>query len=106
MAAVRRSSPTRPTSATWWPRGIVTKAVADLGGLDVVINAGTLIEESLLDVQDTDVARLFAVNLFGGFAIGQEAAEHMVASGTGGTILYTAAALLRTGVCSASPCTA
>lgn len=73
-------------------RDTVTRSVADLGGLEVVVsNAGMALPERLLDTTYSEMHQLFAVNLFAGWAIGQEAARHMVEAGHGGVILYTAA---------------
>jgi NAD(P)-dependent dehydrogenase (short-subunit alcohol dehydrogenase family) len=73
-----------PTEA----RALVRRAVDDLGALDVVVCcAAVLSRVPFLELTDAEWDRVHAVNLRGYFAVGQEAARHMVARGTGGRIV-------------------
>ena len=71
-------------------RAMVDAAAEALGGLDIVVsNAGICHFESFLDLTDEAWARHIAVNLNGGFHVGQQAAKHMVRRGAGGRIIFT-----------------
>ena len=73
-------------------RSSVERAVADLAGLDVVVsNAGASRLVSFVETSLADLEHILAVNFIAGFVIGQAAARHMIESGKGGVILYTAA---------------
>lgn len=73
-----------PTAA----RALVRRAIDALGGLDVVVCcAATLSRVPFLDLTDAEWDRVHAVNLHGYFAVGQEAARHMVERGGGGRIV-------------------
>ena len=73
-----------PTAA----RALVRRAADDLGPLDVVVCcAAVLSRVPFLELTDAEWDRVHAVNLRGYFAIGQEAARHMVARGAGGRII-------------------
>ena len=73
-----------PTAA----RALVRRAADDLGPLDVVVCCAAILSRvPFLDLTDAEWDRVHAVNLHGYFAIGQEAARHMVARGTGGRII-------------------
>ena len=73
-----------PTAA----RALVRRAIDDLGALDVVVCcAAVLSRVPFLELTDAEWDRVHAVNLRGYFAIGQEAARHMVARGAGGRII-------------------
>jgi NAD(P)-dependent dehydrogenase (short-subunit alcohol dehydrogenase family) len=69
-------------------RALVRRAVDELGGLDIAVCcAATLSRVPFLDLTDAEWDRVQAVNLRGYFAVGQEAARHMVAHGAGGRII-------------------
>jgi len=69
-------------------RALVRRAIDALGGLDVVVCcAATLSRVPFLDLTDAEWDRVHAVNLHGYFAVGQEAARHMVERGGGGRIV-------------------
>src|SRR5262245_57843398 len=69
-------------------RALVRRAADELGGLDVAVCcAAVLSRVPFLDVTDAEWDRVHAVNLRGYFAVGQEAARHMVAQGAGGRII-------------------
>jgi NAD(P)-dependent dehydrogenase (short-subunit alcohol dehydrogenase family) len=69
-------------------RALVRRAVDELGALDVVACcAAVLSRVPFLDLSDAEWDRVHAVNLRGYFAVGQEAARHMVARGAGGRII-------------------
>ena len=73
-----------PTAA----RALVRRAIDALGSLDVVVCcAATLSRMPFLDLTDAEWDRVHAVNLRGYFAVGQEAARHMVERGGGGRII-------------------
>jgi NAD(P)-dependent dehydrogenase (short-subunit alcohol dehydrogenase family) len=69
-------------------RALVRRAIEELGGLDVVVCcAAVLSRVPFLDLTDAEWDRVHAVNLRGYFAVGQEAARHMVARGAGGRVI-------------------
>jgi len=69
-------------------RALVHGAIDELGGLDVVVCCAAVLSRiPFLDLTDADWDRVHAVNLRGYFAVGQEAARHMVARKIGGRII-------------------
>jgi NAD(P)-dependent dehydrogenase (short-subunit alcohol dehydrogenase family) len=73
-----------PTEA----RALVRRAIDELGGLDVVVCCAAVLSRiPFLELSDADWDRVHAVNVRGYFAVGQEAARHMVARGGGGRII-------------------
>lgn len=67
---------------------LVETAVAELGGLDVVVNnAGVLQEKSLLDTTAEDFDWVIGVNLRGTFVVGREVIRHMAGQGAGGRVI-------------------
>jgi len=73
-----------PTAA----RALVGRAIDELGALDVVVCcAAVLSRVPFLELTDAEWDRVHAVNLRGYFAVGQEAARHMVARAAGGRII-------------------
>jgi NAD(P)-dependent dehydrogenase (short-subunit alcohol dehydrogenase family) len=69
-------------------RALVHGAIDELGGLDVVVCCAAVLSRiPFLDLTDAEWDRVHAVNLRGYFAVGQEAARHMVARKTGGRII-------------------
>ena len=69
-------------------RALVRRAADELGALDVVVCcAAVLSRVPFLDLTDAEWDRVHAVNLRGYFAVGQEAARHMVARQAGGRII-------------------
>ena len=69
-------------------RALVRRAIDELGGLDIAVCcAATLSRVPFLDLTDAEWDRVQAVNLRGYFAVGQEAARHMVAHGAAGRII-------------------
>ena len=68
-----------------------TRSLSVLGGLDVMIcNAGISIRHGFTAITPEEFDRVMRVNLYGSFFASQQAARAMVASGHGGTILFTA----------------
>jgi sorbitol-6-phosphate 2-dehydrogenase len=68
-------------------REAVATAVADLGGLDILVsNAGILISGDSLEFDVDKWRKVMDVNLVGYFLCAREAARHMIASG-GGSII-------------------
>ena len=66
----------------------VRAAVADLGGLDIVIHsAGVYRYLPFLNIEVEDWDDMIAVNLRGTFLVGRAAARALVAQGTGGAIV-------------------
>ncbi|HZR33455.1 MAG TPA: SDR family NAD(P)-dependent oxidoreductase [Terriglobales bacterium] len=71
-------------------RAAFEKAVAAMGGVDVLINnAGISIRHNFLDITPEEWDKVLAVNLTGVFYVAQIAARHMVERGNG-VILQTA----------------
>ena len=69
-------------------RGAVQSAVSNFGALNILINnAGIGIQKSFLDTTMDDWDAVMNVNLRASFAMAREAAEQMVAQGTGGRII-------------------
>ena len=69
-------------------RALVRGAIDELGGLDVVVCCAAVLSRiPFLDLTDAEWDRVHAVNLRGYFAVGQEAARHMVARKAGGRII-------------------
>jgi len=69
-------------------RALVRRAIEELGGLDVAVCcAAAFSRVPFLDLTDAEWDRIHAVNLRGYFAVGQEAARHMVARGASGRII-------------------
>jgi len=69
-------------------RALVRGAIDELGDLDVVVCCAAVLSRiPFLDLTDAEWDRVHAVNLRGYFAVGQEAARHMVAQKTGGRII-------------------
>ncbi|HEX6340113.1 SDR family oxidoreductase [Umezawaea sp.] len=83
-AAVRHLDLTDlPAAAT-----VVDDLVADLGGIDVLVNcAGTGSAEKLLDMDFDSWRSVLSVDLDGAFLCSQRAARHMVEAGRGGRIV-------------------
>lgn len=68
-------------------RGIIGRAKAELGTIDVLVNnAGTTFEEPVLEVTERAWGETLAVNLTAAFFASQEAARHMVADGGGAIV--------------------
>ncbi|KAF7419257.1 hypothetical protein PC9H_001844 [Pleurotus ostreatus] len=69
-------------------KGIVDKAVQELGGLDVMIaNAGIAVNKPIAETTTDEWDRLFAVNVRGTFLCYKHAADAMIKQGRGGRIL-------------------
>ncbi|KDQ23431.1 hypothetical protein PLEOSDRAFT_162527 [Pleurotus ostreatus PC15] len=66
-------------------KGIVDKAVQELGGLDVMIaNAGIAVNKPIAETTTDEWDRLFAVNVRGTFLCYKHAADAMIKQGRGG----------------------
>ena len=69
-------------------RALVHRAIGELGGLDIAVCCAAVLSRApFLELTDAEWDRVHAVNLRGYFAVGQEAARHMVARGAGGRII-------------------
>jgi NAD(P)-dependent dehydrogenase (short-subunit alcohol dehydrogenase family) len=83
-AAVRRLDLTDLPAAA----AVVDELVADLGGVDVLVNcAGTGSAEKVLDMDFATWRSVLSVDLDGAFLCSQRAARHMVEAGRGGRIV-------------------
>ncbi len=61
---------------------VVTAAVAQFGGLDVLVNnAGAYTQGSLQDSSDEEIKRIFDINVFGTMALIREATPALIAAG-------------------------
>lgn len=66
-------------------RDAVTRVVAELGGLDILVNCvGIQQEEPLLEVTEAAFDTVVSVNLKAAMFLGQAVARHQVAAGRGG----------------------
>ncbi|MFA6278536.1 MAG: SDR family NAD(P)-dependent oxidoreductase [Candidatus Paceibacterota bacterium] len=67
---------------------MITKAVSELGGVDILINnAGIYPEVSVMDASLADFEKILAINLKGAFLCAQAAAKQMIEQGRGGSII-------------------
>ena len=67
---------------------IVSRVLAELGGLDILINnAGTIRRNDALDFTESEWDEVVDVNLKSAFFLAQQAARHWVAKGGGGKII-------------------
>lgn len=82
-----RCDVTQPGQVT----GMVDRAIAELGGLDVAVcNAGVIDVVPILDMSPEQFQRIQDTNVTGVFLTAQAAARAMVAQGRGGAIITTA----------------
>lgn len=82
-----RCDVTQPGQVT----GMVDRAIAELGGLDVAVcNAGVIDVVPMLDMSPEQFQRIQDTNVTGVFLTAQAAARAMVAQGRGGAIITTA----------------
>jgi NAD(P)-dependent dehydrogenase (short-subunit alcohol dehydrogenase family) len=73
-------------------RAIIGHAIRVLGGVDVLVNnAAVMPSRPILDIDEEEWDRTFAVNLTGPFFATQEAARHMIRHG-GGVVVNIASA--------------
>lgn len=76
----------------------VADAVAAMGGLDVLVNAGAIILRQPLDsVTGDDIQRMTAINMAGAFFLARAAANTMKAGGQGGRIILLSSQGAHTG---------
>lgn len=69
-------------------RETVHRTIRELGRLDILVsNAAVLLRKPFLETSDAEWRHVQAINLDAYFALGQEAARHMVARG-GGRIIF------------------
>jgi 3-oxoacyl-[acyl-carrier protein] reductase len=70
------------------------EALAQLGGLDILVsNAGVILEKPLLETSAAEFDWLIGVNLRGVFLVGREGLRVMTAQGTGGRVINIASDL-------------
>jgi len=68
--------------------GLIEASVKHLGPLNIMIaNAGIAQVKALLDLTESDVRRMFEVNVFGVFNCYSAAAKQMIKQGTGGKLV-------------------
>ena len=68
---------------------VVDQAVADLGGIDVLVNCvGIQKEQKLLEVTEEVFDELYATNLRSAMFLGQAVARHQIAAGRGGRHIH------------------
>ena len=76
----------------------VTKAVAELGRIDILINNAALFTAApIIDIEREDLERVFAVNVSGTLFTLQAVARHMIERGGGGKIINMASQAGRRG---------
>lgn len=69
-------------------RAMVERVVADLGGVEILVNnAGVLSRVPFLEMPEDEWRRVVGTNLDGCFLVGQAVARQMVAAGTRGAIV-------------------
>lgn len=69
-------------------KAVADATVAEFGSLDIwVNNAGVYPAKSFLEMTDADWRSVMSINLDGAMVGARESARHMVASGSGGTIV-------------------
>jgi SDR family mycofactocin-dependent oxidoreductase len=70
---------------------VVSRAVSELGGLDIVsVNAGVLSFGQVLDLTDDQWKEQLDVNLTGAFNTAKATIPHILAQGRGGSVIFTA----------------
>jgi SDR family mycofactocin-dependent oxidoreductase len=70
---------------------MVTNAVAELGGLDIVsVNAGICAYGPALDLTSEDWKEMLDVNLTGAFNTAKATIPHILTQGQGGSVIFTA----------------
>ena len=75
-------------------RDMVELAVADFGGLDILVNnAAAVLQRQVVDMSDEEWDRMLRVDLYGPFYGSREAARTMISQGRGGRILHTSSLL-------------
>jgi len=76
----------------------VATAVAELGGIDILINNAALFTAApVVEIERADYERVFAINVGGTLFTLQAVARHMIAQGTGGRIINMASQAGRRG---------
>ena len=71
-------------------RGLVARAIAALGRIDILIcTAAILLRKPALEIDDADWQRVLTVNLHAGFALAQEAARAMLPRGHGRIVMVS-----------------
>lgn len=70
--------------------GVVARAAAALGRLDVVVNNAGIspVSKPALEMNAEEWTQILAVNVTAPFLIAQAAAQHMIAAGTGGSLIF------------------
>jgi len=78
--------------------GLFATVDETVGAADVVVyNAGTFVPGRVAEIKPAEFERCWRVGCFGGFLVGQQAAQRMLAAGSGTIIFTGATAALRGG---------
>ena len=70
--------------------GALAKIVHDLGAIDIVVNSAGIVDSNIkAETYDPGMFRnLMDINLTGSFLVSQAAARHMIARGSGGSMIF------------------
>jgi len=62
---------------------VVREVIEQHGGLDILVNAGIIIDRTVQKMSEEDWHRVISINMSGAFMVAQAALEHMTVRGTG-----------------------